>query len=161
MLLRLLLTGSLKTWQAECSQQHGLEHKNLVQNLKSSPLSKCVHSTAYRSIPRMLTACSSTAYLTKLPEATTAGIHRAHPAISLSFFKKKTHICTALNVFLHQMETPNPPGGSSCAFCILARPAPHRVDGQERQLVVRAAVLGSDLLSLQVPAEEEKNQRKS
>lgn len=161
MLLRLLLTGSLKTWQAECSQQHGLEHKNLVQNLKSSPLSKCVHSTACRAVPTMLTACSSTAYLTKLPEATTAGIHRAHPAISLSFFKKKTHICTALNVFLHQMETPNPPRGSSCACCILARPAPHRVDGQERQLVVRAAVLGSNLLSLQVPAEEEKNQRKS
>lgn len=52
MLLRLLLTGSLKTWQAECSQQHGLEHKNLVQNLKSSPLSKCVHSTAYRAVPQ-------------------------------------------------------------------------------------------------------------
>lgn len=131
------------------------------KTLKAVPFQNVCTQQPTEQFPRMLTACSSTAYLTKLPEATTAGIHRAHPAISLSFFKKKKHICTALNVFLHQMETPNPPGGSSCAFCILARPAPHRVDGQERQLVVRAAVLGSDLLSLQVPAEEEKNQRKS
>lgn len=89
MLLRLLLTGSLKMWQAECSQQHGLEHKNLVQNLKSSPLSNVCTQQPTEQFPRMLTACSSTVYLTKLPEATTAGIHRAHPALSLSFFKKK------------------------------------------------------------------------
>lgn len=50
------------------------------------------------------------------------------------------------------------PRGSPCARYALSGRESYRVDGQKRQLVVRAAVFGSNLLSLQVPAEKGKNQ---
>lgn len=104
----------------------------------------------------------SSVYLTKLPGATAAGIHTAHPAISFFFSSKKkpkpSEHCPK--------QCLSPPDGISqpsqrLSLClhILAGGASYRVDGQKCQLVVRAAVFGSNLLSLQVPAGEGKKHR--